>query len=195
MNKEIIRNRYSVKYISLIDNPVHIGKMPDKFWSRFLKSAKQRDVSVNITPEEMFAILQRQNFQCYYTGLNLCLVDTLAKCIASVDRVDSSQDYYDKDNSVWVYPTINTMKHCISHDVFVKLCTLVANSNSLGQPIQYKELSSEQTVTTTKAAKLLGVTDQTIRNMCKREDLEYHITKGGHRRISINSINEYLGLT
>jgi putative resolvase len=44
------------------------------------------------------------------------------------------------------------------------------------------------------AADLLGISHNSVRNFCKRGELEYVTTMGGHRRVSVNSINRWLGL-
>jgi excisionase family DNA binding protein len=45
-----------------------------------------------------------------------------------------------------------------------------------------------------EAAKQLSVSDQTIRNYCSDGELEFMVTAGGHRRISVASLRRYLGL-
>jgi putative resolvase len=45
-----------------------------------------------------------------------------------------------------------------------------------------------------EAAKQLSVSDQTIRNYCSDGELDFMVTAGGHRRISVASLRRYLGL-
>jgi len=45
-----------------------------------------------------------------------------------------------------------------------------------------------------EAAKQLSVSDQTIRNYCSDGELDFTVTAGGHRRISMASLRRYLGL-
>jgi putative resolvase len=45
-----------------------------------------------------------------------------------------------------------------------------------------------------EAAKQLSVSQQTIRNYCSDGELEFMVTAGGHRRISVASLRRYLGL-
>jgi excisionase family DNA binding protein len=51
----------------------------------------------------------------------------------------------------------------------------------------------DQAITIGEAARMLGVTPQTISRWCSAGQLEYIRTLGGHRRISLNAVRKILG--
>lgn len=103
------------------------------------KGAECRNLDNQISLEQLKLIWDRQNGECFYTGIKLYFPikrdDLKLENGVSVDRIDSNKGYT-CDNVVFVHKDINTMKQFYSHDRFVKLCRLIsANMNH--------ELSSE----------------------------------------------------
>lgn len=102
------------------DNPKWKGykTITGSFWCHVKRRAINRELDWSLTKEEAFSIFEKQNFVCYFTGL-----DIKAKN-ASIDRLDSNKGYV-LDNIVWTHKDVNVMKWDFSVDYFFKLCNLV----------------------------------------------------------------------
>lgn len=91
-------------------------------------SALKRKLSFNVTKEQAYEVMQRQNFKCALTGIELtlnCKDRYFAGCNASLDRIDSNRGY-ELDNIQWVYKPINNMKWKLPQNEFIRLCRLVS---------------------------------------------------------------------
>jgi hypothetical protein len=190
------KHKYCVDTIKMYDTPIHIGGMPYKFWEKVKESAKRRQVPIRISPDKMFDIFLQQEGKCFYTRLNLCLIDSQKHTCASIDRINPLVSYC-KTNCIWVHPSVNTMKHCFSHEVFLALCKMVSDTDELfgatQAPKMLMRLSKDmEYVSIGKAAELLQVSTQSIRNYCRDKKLNYISTPGGHRRVTTESINRML---
>ena len=53
---------------------------------------------------------------------------------------------------------------------------------------------SSRHVSISAAANLLGLSQNSVRKMTDSSELAHHRTLGGHRRISVSSINEWMGI-
>lgn len=100
---------------------------PTSWWYKTMRAAGQRGWQWDITEEDAFAVLEKQNFQCMLTGIPL----TLKPMTASLDRIDSKSNYT-KDNIQWLHKHINMMKFKYSNDYFVEMCCKVAKHHSQG---------------------------------------------------------------
>jgi hypothetical protein len=95
-------------------------------------NALKRRLSFNVTKEQVYEIMQQQNFKCALTGIELTLncKDKYYKgCNASLDRIDSNRGY-ELNNVQWVYKPINNMKWKLPQDEFIRLCRLVVANSS-----------------------------------------------------------------
>jgi len=91
-------------------------------WYSIKSGAAIRDLEFNITKEEVWIILEKQKFLCYFSNLPISFLDKTA----SVDRLDSSIGYV-LDNIVLVHKDINKMKMDFTVARFEELCKLVSN--------------------------------------------------------------------
>jgi hypothetical protein len=93
--------------------------VPGKIFSRLKNGAKQRNLEVTITIEDIYTQYIKQHKQCAFTGVPLEFgLD------ASVDRINSQEGYH-----VWniqiVHKTLNMMKKDMPNDLFISWCRMV----------------------------------------------------------------------
>lgn len=104
-----------------------VGDLSRTFFYRIQRNAKVRNISFDITLQDMWDQWVTQKMECALTGIPLELrwntigTDTTA----SLDRIDSSKGYT-TDNIQWVHKDINRMKMNLTEERFVELCRLVA---------------------------------------------------------------------
>lgn len=106
-----------------------IGRM---YWSKVIKSARERNLDFNITIEEAWDLFLKQNRRCAYSGLELFFArdgNIVTGKTASLDRIDSSKGYV-HGNIQWVHKTINHMKMDASEEEFINMCKLVTKNRS-----------------------------------------------------------------
>jgi hypothetical protein len=104
-------------------------------WGRIQICAKKRGLEFNVTIQHVFELLEKQNFRCALTGLDIHLSDYRTNVAqngstASLDRIDSTKGYVE-GNLQWVHRVVNTMKTDLSEKEFVEFCMLVVMHNSL----------------------------------------------------------------
>lgn len=104
------------------------------YWSNIIHGAKIRELLVDILPNYLDDLWEKQNGKCYYSGYNLTLPKTAKESArynfsASLDRIDSSLGYV-KGNLAWVDKRINRMKLNMPHEDFLEFCGLVARKFS-----------------------------------------------------------------
>lgn len=107
------------------------NEMPPYIWKNILSNASKRKIKLNVTKEECFNLLQKQNFKCKLSGLDIYLSKCAAehlenKTTASLDRIDNLKGYL-IDNIQWVHKDINLMKRTLTEEHFIKLCNDVVN--------------------------------------------------------------------
>lgn len=79
-------------------------------------------IDCSITLEDLYKVLEAQNFKCVYTGIGLDVINIpKGESNASVDRIDSSRGY-ELSNIQWVYKPVNIMKNGLSDSDFRDLC-------------------------------------------------------------------------
>ena len=87
----------------------------------------RRTIDCSITLEDLYKVLEKQNFKCAYTGIDLNVINTSkGESNASVDRIDSSRGY-EPSNIQWVYKPVNIMKNGLSDSEFKDLCCKIAD--------------------------------------------------------------------
>ena len=105
------------------------GQITGEYWSTVRNNAKLRGLAFNITIEEAWSLLIKQNTKCALTGATLYFRTTRGakkkrKGTASLDRIDSSKGY-EKDNVQWIHKHINRMKGALGEEYFIELCRRV----------------------------------------------------------------------
>ena len=105
------------------------GIITGTVWSQIRGGATARNLEFSITKEEALEILEKQNYKCALSGIELILPTTCKEAAhafrtASLDRIDSSKGYT-KENCQWVNFNINIMKWSNSDEVFYNWCKLV----------------------------------------------------------------------
>ena len=104
------------------------------YWTSLLLNAKCRNLSVQITPDDLDKVLLSQEFKCKLSGIPISLPKTSHEFLyerswtASVDRIDSNKDYV-VENIQFVHKDINLMKMSLSNEQFIQYCKAVAISS------------------------------------------------------------------
>jgi AraC-like DNA-binding protein len=99
------------------------------------RGAKERNISFNITIEEIYNQFLKQDKKCYFTGIPIKFSDLTVSTkseqsqiqTASVDRLDSSKGYT-KDNIVIVHKNINIIKGNVPYLDFINICHLISKN-------------------------------------------------------------------
>lgn len=97
------------------------GGIPLTVWSTIARSAKRRNININITIKDIWDLLEKQNGKCALTGRTLVMCKNGKKRTASLDRIDSKLDY-NIDNIQWIHKDLNNMKQCYTNEYFIKTC-------------------------------------------------------------------------
>jgi hypothetical protein len=116
----------------------HKGKLNSRIWCRIVRSAKKRNLEINLgEPEEakkfLYDLLYKtQECRCALSGLPITISTTIKGDIhrettASLDRINSKKGYV-KDNVQWVHKWINKMKMDLDEDFFIMFCEAVVQN-------------------------------------------------------------------
>lgn len=106
-----------------------VGELSQTFIGRIMRNAKARNISFQVSKEDLWKLYEQQNGKCALTGLDISFANkTTEPNEASLDRVDSSKGYV-KDNVQWVHKDINKMKMELPLERFVELCKLVSHKH------------------------------------------------------------------
>lgn len=100
------------------------GNLSSSQFSHIKSDAKRRNLEFNITIEDAWNLLVKQNYLCSITKIKICCLDGSA----SLDRIDSSKGYT-INNIQWVHRKINEMKWDYDQKDFIYWCKLVAQNN------------------------------------------------------------------
>lgn len=91
----------------------------------FRKNSKKRNLSFDLTIEDLKSQYSRQNGKCFYTHKPLTLPENFLRIfdptVASIDRIDSTIGYLPQ-NIQFTTKMINIMKQTLSHQEFIQLC-------------------------------------------------------------------------
>jgi len=101
------------------------GCIPGKVFSRLKRNAEIRNISFDLTIEDIHSIFVEQQYKCAFTGFDIFFDGT-----ASIDRIDSDKGYT-VDNIQIVHKDLNMMKKDLPNDVFILWCKSVANFNTI----------------------------------------------------------------
>ena len=99
------------------------GEISGHIWAKIKKGAETRNIPIEVTIEEAWALFLTQNRKCALTG-DFLYFDK-GKRTASLDRIDSSKGYT-MNNIQWVDADINWMKNKFKQDRFIDMCKKVA---------------------------------------------------------------------
>jgi hypothetical protein len=98
------------------------GCVPGKVFSKLKRDAERRNLSFEITIEDIYNQYVKQELRCAFSNYLLEWgVD------ASVDRIDSSKGY-SKDNIQIVHKVLNMMKKDLPNDEFIAWCDAVGRN-------------------------------------------------------------------
>ena len=103
------------------------------FWNNIKRGALSRNLEFNITIEQAYDLLEKQNFLCALTKLPITLHRNYSQGFrkeqtASLDRINSDLGYT-SNNIQWVNSDINIMKNNYDQTYFIEMCKLVAKNN------------------------------------------------------------------
>jgi hypothetical protein len=100
--------------------------IPKDFFNTLCRNAeiRRKDISVDLTIEDLQEVYEEQGGLCFYTKLPLSFTKCDIKGTASVDRIDSNKGYT-RDNIHFVHKDINRMKSDLTESRFLELCKLV----------------------------------------------------------------------
>jgi hypothetical protein len=129
LNDQTIRKemkRHNIKWISENYGPIY-EDIPKNLWNNLLSGAKSRNLTVEITPKDIWDLFIKQNKLCALSGIEIYFGKTKrGKTTASVDRIDSNLGYIITNIQI-VHKKINQIKTDLSQDDFIYYCTCVAN--------------------------------------------------------------------
>lgn len=108
------------------------GLVSGKYFRTTKFGAERRNLSFNITAEDIWNKIVEQKFKCAITGLDVFFDPSGWLGTASVDRIDNTKGY-EIDNIQIVHKHINLMKKDHSMDYFLYLCSLAAKSYTGGK--------------------------------------------------------------
>lgn len=100
------------------------------YWTAFILNAKSRNLIIKIQPSDLDTILEKQNFKCKLSGLDISLPKTSneflleRKWTASIDRIDSNKPYT-ISNIQFVHKDINKMKMDLDEKIFLNYCKAI----------------------------------------------------------------------
>lgn len=87
------------------------------------------DLEYNLTPEYIQQLLEKQNYKCFYTGVELKDSDSKFEK-PTIDRIDSSKGYI-KENVVICTWAINAMKNDMTIEEFYNQINLIKNNEMI----------------------------------------------------------------
>lgn len=107
------------------------GDICSTWYSKLGVQSRRRGIHIDVSLEHLWELFQNQNGCCALSGVSIHFPNRyknrgLEGCTASLDRIDSSKGYV-VGNVQWVHKDVNFMKHQLTQDRFLELCSLVAN--------------------------------------------------------------------
>lgn len=100
-------------------------KAQRRYYSNVKKSAKKRKIPFELKMNEIYSVLEKQEYKCALTGLP---IEVLGKDAASLDRINNSLPY-NKKNIQWLHKDVNNMKGYFKDEYFLNLCALIVKKN------------------------------------------------------------------
>lgn len=120
--------------------PTNISAIRSTF-NKLKKTAKIRNISFNLEPQDIAEAYDKQEKKCFYTGVYVFFTNHLsyARLLqnASIDRIDNSKGYT-KDNIQIVHKLVNRLRNCLSNEEFINICNLISLNHKIRkQQINY----------------------------------------------------------
>lgn len=113
-------------------NPTFVGheEISGIYWNQIKCSAKSRNISFNITIEQVWNLFLKQGRRCALTGEELTFKkrNKDRNGTASLDRIDSSKGYT-KDNCQWVHKKVNQLKWDNTQQELIDWCYKIVKHN------------------------------------------------------------------
>ncbi len=113
------------------NNPQWTGhkEISGAFWSKIAISASRRNISIEVTIEQIWDLFLKQNRKCALSKVDLYFPKTVIELgNISLDRIDSSKSY-SLDNVQWIHKDLNIMKMDYTQDEYIEWCHKVAENN------------------------------------------------------------------
>lgn len=111
-----------------------VGEISISYLRKIVSQAKERNINVSVTAEELWELYIKQNKKCALTGLDIDFgkhvhrqKTKLQSQTASLDRIDSKRGYV-AGNLQWVHKHVNIMKNRYDNDYFKQICKLVTEN-------------------------------------------------------------------
>jgi len=107
-----------------------VGDLTHRKWGNILVKAKERNLEVCLTMEEVWDLFLAQQGRCALTGIPLKMDPENKRSTrgdtASLDQIDSTKGYI-PGNVQWVHMGVNLMKNKFQQDYFVDMCRKVVS--------------------------------------------------------------------
>jgi len=100
------------------------GEISGSHWSRIKNNAQKRNLSFEISIEDIWNIFEKQKRKCALSGQEIVFDKKDGATTASLDRIDSLKGYV-RGNIQWVHKDINISKWNHSANKFLKICRMV----------------------------------------------------------------------
>lgn len=126
LNKTLNSIYHRVRVLNLKKNSKKLNHpfISGRIWSNIIANSKNRNLNLEITPDDIYEKYVRQNKKCALSGLDLSLSFDAETNTVSVDRIDSKK-HYTKDNIQIVHKIINQCKMDLSDGDFYNFCKSV----------------------------------------------------------------------
>lgn len=98
-----------------------------KFWGNIVHGAMAREITLLVSPEEVWECYLKQGKKCALTGWNIYLGKN-EEVTASVDRIDSSIREYRKDNIQIVHKDVNQLKMDFPEDYLYEMVKSISSN-------------------------------------------------------------------
>jgi len=100
----------------------NIVHLPVGVFLRYKNLAEKRQISWDLTHEQLREVYFKQNYKCPLSGEFLYFTDKyIEKRNCSLDRIDSSKGYTE-ENVQWILKELNIMKNKYSNEHFIDSC-------------------------------------------------------------------------
>lgn len=108
------------------------GKLSKTRFNGFRNNAKTRNLSFDLTIEQLWDLYLAQDGKCALTGMDIGFTSA-NKATASLDRIDSTKGYT-LHNVWWLHSDVNFAKQSLTVNEFVELCrNVVSHSTKFNQ--------------------------------------------------------------
>lgn len=94
--------------------------IPDHILNTCFANAKKRGLEFSVTPEYLKSLIEKQNYKCALSGVDIRLSQLSEAWSASIDRIDSSKGYVE-GNIQWLHAKINLLKLEFSNEEIIFL--------------------------------------------------------------------------